>query len=959
MKKTRFPRWPILALAMTLAMALGIGLAATAVEAKPAEPEQIVQLCYTGLGVGRNAVGRLPGDTSDRTHWAGILNVKVNGVAQPSFCTDFLNDIVEGACYNNSTVGVTDPSVACTLQYYPPVSGLTVTEAVARQSVVWYYSDGWTLASSDAAHTRYAQILADVENKIANGQCAAVQTPSLDIDPSDAVNFLAPDGDGGYLASAHVYTVTALAGNQPLAGLSVAVSTNVGTLTWDGQAGQSITAVTGPDGTAQVTISHDAVATATITAQATVVMPVGTRIDPGPRVQKIVLPGNQSFTLEATASKHWVAGTQLVIKKFHDRNRNGVKDGGEEFIDWTVRYRELGAADWITETLGADGALTAPADPGQLYEVCEIADPDWLATTATCYQVQAPATVVFGNVLLPSLLIEKYHDLNGNGQPDAGEPSLDGWGFHVFRWENNQWSQSYSGSTANGGLLGFSGLEYPRLYRVNELVFDDWYASTAATQQVGVVAQQAYTLAFGNLQTGELRVDKVWYIAGIEAPPPTTPAHICVKRSGPGAPAQLVIPTDANDVPLIADGDGAYCQEVTATATWKNLWPGVYQISEAPPAGWAGPASIPDAQVLSGQVASGDAAIVVRNDLISLGDFVWEDIDGDGLQGAGEPGLPGVLVDLYAGACPPNGSPLASQTTDGQGVYQFVGLASGVYCVQVAAGNFGPGAALDGYQATQPNAGDDALDSDGHPLTLDVTVDMSGVASNMTVDFGFYRPACLGDLAWVDSNNNGAYEPADEFVLNNAGLAVINSQGQTVASYITGPASGFAPGMYLALGLAPGTYQVIVADTPPGHRSALPGEPPGLTTTLLSGQCDLEVDFPFVITTGIAVSEFTAQRQGEGVLLRWTTLQEAGNAGFHVWRATSAADQGQRLTAEPVASQAAGSDGASYQWLDSTAQPNSIYWYRLATTPGEQIIGPVRVISSANRLFLPMLLARR
>lgn len=30
-----------------------------------------------------------------------------------------------------------------------------------------------------------------------------------------------------------------------------------------------------------------------------------------------------------------------------------------------------------------------------------------------------------------------------------------------------------------------------------------------------------------------------------------------------------------------------------------------------------------------------------------LGNLVWNDLDGDGIQDAGEPGLPGVVVELY------------------------------------------------------------------------------------------------------------------------------------------------------------------------------------------------------------------------------------------------------------------------------------------------------------------------
>ena len=67
----------------------------------------------------------------------------------------------------------------------------------------------------------------------------------------------------------------------------------------------------------------------------------------------------------------------------------------------------------------------------------------------------------------------------------------------------------------------------------------------------------------------------------------------------------------------------------------------------------------------------------------SIGNFVWSDLNGDGLHDAGEPGVNGVLVELYA----PDGTKLADTVTanddNGEpGYYSFTDLSAGNYYVK-------------------------------------------------------------------------------------------------------------------------------------------------------------------------------------------------------------------------------------------------------------------------------------
>jgi hypothetical protein len=72
----------------------------------------------------------------------------------------------------------------------------------------------------------------------------------------------------------------------------------------------------------------------------------------------------------------------------------------------------------------------------------------------------------------------------------------------------------------------------------------------------------------------------------------------------------------------------------------------------------------------------------------SIGDYVWDDADSDGEQDAGEDGLPDITVWLYEdengnGIIDPEDDLLDTASTDSNGNYDFTGLASGSYIVDV------------------------------------------------------------------------------------------------------------------------------------------------------------------------------------------------------------------------------------------------------------------------------------
>jgi hypothetical protein len=557
-----------------------------------------VQLCLTSLENGQNIRGNWPGATA-RQVWAGVLRVKIAGVDQLGFCTDINNPISPGKCYANSTLGVTNALVGCALHFYPPVAGLLKDEASARQAAVWHFADQFDPTSPAAVKTRTGQIVADVLDKQAEGQCPDVLVPDLTLSPPSAVNFLVPQA-GGYAPSSHVVTATLTKGAQPVAGQALLVETSFGTL--DG-GGSQTTVTTDAAGHAQIVVTSSNPGRAVITATTTLTLPVGIRVDPGPTVQKIVASGNVPYPLRAAAQKEWVGGGSIVVRKFHDYNQNGVQDPGEPLIDWNIKYRAEPDGTFREVSLGAGGSRTLAVALDKTYEICELESVGWQRTTpATCVAgVVAGDTVYFGNVQLAALLIEKYEDMNGDGIRNPLEPPLDDWGYILFQSKGGTWSNAGSGFTDNGGRLGFSSLPIGT-YRVDEVMRGGWYSATASSQLITLSQTlQQGTLVFGNLRPGRLELQKHWLDGGVPVPAPG-PITVCLERMGPGTPAQRVTPV-VGDSPLTRAGESWCWDNLTDTAAVEQLWPGDYRIWEAVPAGWFGPAEPPVFSLPSGGTA--------------------------------------------------------------------------------------------------------------------------------------------------------------------------------------------------------------------------------------------------------------------------------------------------------------------------------------------------------------------
>ncbi len=120
-----------------------------------------------------------------------------------------------------------------------------------------------------------------------------------------------------------------------------------------------------------------------------------------------------------------------------------------------------------------------------------------------------------------------------------------------------------------------------------------------------------------------------------------------------------------------------------------------------------------------------------------IGDTVWLDSNGNGVQDNGEPGIPGVTLTHINDF----GFPVATATTDSNGNY-FIPVEAGLHEVLVDASNFSAGGALEGLVST----------TGGETQTRPV-VD----TNNLDFDFGYIPPVseCLPSIDFDTDDAGG------------------------------------------------------------------------------------------------------------------------------------------------------------------------------------------------------------
>ncbi len=163
---------------------------------------------------------------------------------------------------------------------------------------------------------------------------------------------------------------------------------------------------------------------------------------------------------------------------------------------------------------------------------------------------------------------------------------------------------------------------------------------------------------------------------------------------------------------------------------------------------------------------------------------VYNDLNGNGVQDPGEPGIRGVTVDLLSS----RGSLVQTTTTDGNGAYRFSSVAPGSYMVQ-------------------------ETDPEGYTSTTSNNVPISAAANgSATANFGDQDQGTISGNVFLDTNGNGIQD-LDEPGISGVTVTLLTSQGGSVETATTG-----ADGRYRFTGVNSGSYTVQEKD-PKGFTS--------------------------------------------------------------------------------------------------------------------------------------------
>lgn len=186
----------------------------------------------------------------------------------------------------------------------------------------------------------------------------------------------------------------------------------------------------------------------------------------------------------------------------------------------------------------------------------------------------------------------------------------------------------------------------------------------------------------------------------------------------------------------------------------------------------------------------------------AISNFVWHDLNRNGVQDAGEPGLPNVSITLYRSS---DNAFIQTRTTDANGLYAFQGLAAGSYYAVISPPS--------GYILTSYlQGGDTTKDNNFSPANKRTAALAITLGQTRTdVDAGFYRNAWIGDKVWNDANRNGRQDSGEQgvgSVLVKLHAWGIDGRYGTADDTIFGTQTTDGGGNYLFTDVPAGTYYV-------------------------------------------------------------------------------------------------------------------------------------------------------
>ena len=220
-----------------------------------------------------------------------------------------------------------------------------------------------------------------------------------------------------------------------------------------------------------------------------------------------------------------------------------------------------------------------------------------------------------------------------------------------------------------------------------------------------------------------------------------------------------------------------------------------------------------------------------------IGDRVWNDTNGDGIQNPAEVGFANVTVSLFRDDGSAQGELLESVQTDANGNYLFADLdTSETYFLTFVAPS--------GFAFTDSDQGtDETLDSDADIVTGQTAVFSINGGDNLQFDVGLIEFAEIGGVLWHDVDAD-AIQDQEEPLLQGWTVYLDTDSDGVLDVDETSVQTGL-DGSYRFVDLRPGEY-VVAQIVPEGWMQTFPGVAGAFT--LLSQASDVELTVPGTAT---------------------------------------------------------------------------------------------------------------
>ena len=514
------------------------------------------------------------------------------------------------------------------------------------------------------------------------------------------------------------------------------------------------------------------------------------------------------------------AFVQIDISVWFDNDSDGVIGANEQFVngaevsvldcsnniiqsgisnaDGTVRFENLLTGDYYVSLVAPNGEEFSLAS--------SISNANGSGTTDCINIVPVGITLELGLVQLSSVGDYVWEDLNRNGVQDQDEPGIENVTVSLMDCNGLLIADTITSVTGAYSFIdiapgdyvictGYDNEDYTTTISDAGTAADDSDFDTATASSCSACFTLEPNFYLTDIDFGYVRKQSevtvnIWQDLNYNATNDSENAMSSVSVSIYNCSGQLLRSTNT-DAAGVAEFNALFLEEFYIEITLEN------GLTIHPDGNFSGANGLntTDCFLLEEAGLSVEVPVV---ELANIGNFVWQDQNGDGIQDAGEPGITNLIVSLQD--C--NGVLVNQTTTNNDGEYVFEDVLPGDYVICLD----DPGDFFEPTVATNNDENNSDFDLSGRALCSSCFT-VNTFEDNLDIDFGFIRDISeVSVMLWFDDNGNGVFD-SNEDLATNVEVILFDCAG---IEYATALSDGNGMINFLDVGL--GDYYIQVAE---------------------------------------------------------------------------------------------------------------------------------------------------